>query len=58
MRYPMYLVFMSNAFGTADDILITEFGHLGRDHDETLSRQSNLKLNMDKCPFRCTSIPF
>ena len=35
-----------------------------KDHDATLDRvlrvcrQANLKLNKDKCLFRCTSIPF
>ena len=54
---------MLNGFGITDDILITGFDELGRDHNMTLdnvlriSRQANLKLNKDKCLFRCTSIP-
>ena len=40
---------LSNVFDIADDILITGFDDLGRDHNEMLemSRKSNLKLNKD-----------
>ena len=53
---------MPNVFGIADDILIAEFDEHGRYHDETLEkvlqicRWSDLKLNIDKCLLRCTSI--
>ena len=55
---------MLNVFGIANDILIADFDEHGRDHDEMLYtvlwifRQSSLKLNKDKCLFRCKSIPF
>ena len=55
---------MTNMFGIPDDILMTCFGELGRDHDAALDkvlgicRQANVKLKKDKCLFRCTSIPF
>ena len=47
-----------------DDILVAGYEVDGRDHDETVQRvlqgyrQVNLKLNRDKCHFRCTLIPF
>ena len=49
-------------FVTADDILVVGYDTHGKDHDETLwqvlqiCRQVNLKLNKDKCHFRCTSV--
>ena len=49
--------------GVADDILIAGF-ELGRKYDETVDKvlktlwKANLKLNKDKCCFRCTSILF
>ena len=55
---------MPNVFGIVDDILIVGYDDSSRDHDETvykvLQRCSavNLKLNKDKCHFRCTSVPF
>ena len=55
---------MSNVFGIADYILIVGFKDQGKDHAETLDkvlqicRQANLKLNRDKCLFRCTSIAY
>ena len=55
---------MLNVFGIAKDILLAGFDKQGKDHDETLDkllrvcRQANLKLNKDKCLFRCTCIPF
>ena len=59
------LIFLhnSNVFGIANDILITEFDDLVRDYEETVDkvlricRKSGLKLNKEKCHFRCTSIP-
>ena len=54
---------LPNVFGIADDVLITGC-NMARDHDATLNtllricRQASLKLNKDKCLFRCTSIPF
>ena len=55
---------LSNMFGIADDIIVVGYDTDGKDHDETLwrvlkiCRQVNLKLNKDKCHFRCTSVPF
>ena len=51
-------------FGIADDILVVAYDSDSKDHDDTLQnviqicRQVNLKLNKDKCHFRCTSVPF
>ena len=51
-------------FSIADDILIAGFDKHDRDYNTTLDkalriyRQVNMKLNKDKCLFRCTSIPF
>ena len=51
-------------FGIADDIITAGFNDMGREHDATLDkvlqicRQTNQNLNIDKCMFRCTSIPF
>ena len=51
-------------FGIADDILVVRYENDGKDHDDILWRvlqickQVNLKLNKDKCHFRCTSVPF
>ena len=53
-----------NIFGITSDILITGFNELGRDHDDRVDkvlkicRKANLKLNKDKCHFRCIDIPF
>ena len=53
-----------NVFGIADDILIIGYDKDGTDHDRAVyrvlrhCRDVNLKLNKDKCHFRCTSIPF
>ena len=53
-----------NVFGIADDILVAGYETDGKDHDEKLQRvlqrcrQVNLKLNKDKCQYRCTSVPF
>ena len=55
---------MPNSFNIVDDILIAGLDEQGKDHDKTLdkvvqiSRQANLKLNKDKCLFRCSSFPF
>ena len=55
---------LPSVFGITDDILITGFDELGRDHDETedkvlkICRDANLKLSKDNCHFRCTNIPF
>ena len=52
---------MPNVSSTVDDILIVGFNDQGNDHEETLNRvllmcrQATLKLNKDKCLFRCTS---
>ena len=55
---------MPNVFGIANKNLIAGFDEQGKDNNETLEkvlqvcRQTNSKLNKDKCLFRCTSIPF
>ena len=51
-----------NVFDIADDILVVGYEADGKDHDKILRRvvkmckQVNLKLNKDKCHFRCTSV--
>ena len=51
-------------FGIADDILVIGYDKDGADHDRAVYKvlkccqDVNLKLNKDKCHFRCTSIPF
>ena len=53
-----------NVFGIADNILVIGYKKDGADHDETVysvlkqCQDVNLKLNKDKCHFRCMSIPF
>ena len=48
-----------NVFGIVDDILFVCYDRDDKDHDDTLQgvlqvcRQVNLKLNKDKCHFRC-----
>ena len=55
---------MPNVFGIADDILAVGYEDNDRDHDRTVQkvlqscREVILKLNKDKCHFRCTSILF
>ena len=55
---------MPNVFGIADDILVIGCDEDGADHNEAVynmlgqCREVNLKLNKDKCHFRCMSIPF
>ena len=55
---------MPNVFGIADDILVIGYNKDGTDHDEAVYKvlkqcqDVNLKLNKEKCHFRCTSIPF
>ena len=55
---------MPNVFGIADDILVIVYDKDGTDHDEAVYKvlrwcyDVNLKLNKDKCHFRCMSIPF
>ena len=55
---------MINIFGIVDDILVIRYDEDGADHDAGVHkvlrwcREVNLKLNKDKCHFRCTSIPF
>ena len=53
-----------NIFGIADDILVIGYDKVGADHNKAVYNvlsqcwDVNLKLNKDKCHFRCTSIPF
>ena len=55
---------LPNVFGIADDILVVGYDSDSKDHDKMLwqvlqiCRNVNLKLNKDKCHFRCTSVPF
>ena len=55
---------MPNVFGIADDILVIGYDEDGADHDKAVYKilkwcqDVNLKLNKEKCHFRCTSIPF
>ena len=55
---------MPNVFGIADDILVIGYEKDGADHDKAVysvlkwCQNVNLKLNKDKCHFRCTTIPF
>ena len=55
---------MPNVFGIADDILVIGYNKDGVDHDKAIHKvlkwcqDVNLKLNKEKCHFRCTSIPF
>ena len=55
---------MPDVFVFTDDILVVGYEGDGRDHDETVQkvlqryRKVNLKLNKDKCHFRCSSVPF
>ena len=53
-----------NVFGITDDILVVCYDRNGKDHDDILQRvlqvrrQVNLKLNKDKCHFRCMQVSF
>ena len=55
---------MPNVFGIANDILVIGYDKDRRDHDEAVYKvlrqcqDVSLKLNEDKCHFRCTLIPF
>ena len=55
---------LPNVFGIADDILITGFDDMCREHNAMLNmvqricRKANLKLKKDKCLLRCISTPF
>ena len=55
---------MSNLFGIADDILVIGYDENGADHHATVQKvlwqceEVNLKLNKEKCHFRCMSILF
>ena len=55
---------MENIFGITDKILVIGYDENGADHNEAVHKvlrwckEVNLKLNKDKCHFRCTSIPF
>ena len=55
---------LPNMFGTADDILIVGFMDTGHNHDTALRQvmqicsTESLKLNKDKCHFKCTRVPF
>ena len=55
---------MPNVFGITDDILVIGYDKDRKDHNEAVynvlrqCKEVNLKLNKDKCHFRCTSILF
>ena len=59
-----FLITCPKVFGIADNILVIGYNKDGTDHDEAVynvlrwCQDVNLKLNKDKCHFRCTSIPF
>ena len=54
---------MPNVFGIVGNILVVGYRADGMEHDGTVQRvlqmctEVNVKLNKDKCHFRCTSIP-
>ena len=49
-------------FGIVDDILVIGYNENGADHDSAVykmlqrCKEVNLKLNKEKCHFRCTSM--
>ena len=55
---------MPNVFGIEDDILVIGYDEDGTDYNEAVynmlrcCKEVSLKLNKDRCHFRCTSIPF
>ena len=55
---------LPNIFGIADDILVVGHDVDSKDHDDTIQRvlqtcrQVNVKLNKEKCHFRCTLVLF
>ena len=55
---------MPNVFSIMDDILVIGYDDDGADHDTLVHKvlqrceEVNLKLNKEKCHFRCTSTPF
>ena len=55
---------MPNVFGITDDMLVIGYDDDGTDRDAMVHKvlqrceEVNLKLNKEKCYFRCTSIPF
>ena len=55
---------MPNVFGIVDNILVIGYDKDRADHDEAVYKvlkwcqDVNLKLNKEKCHFRCMSIPF
>ena len=55
---------LPNVFGIADDILVVGYDENSSDHDDLLWRvllictEVHLKLNKNKCYFKCSSVPF
>ena len=55
---------MPNVFGIMDDVLVIVYNEDGADHNAKVHKvlrwckEVNLKLNKDKCHFRCMSIPY
>ena len=55
---------MPNVFDIADDILVAGYDTDAKDHDDMVQRvlqrckEVIVKLNKEKCHFRCMSIPF
>ena len=55
---------MPNIFGITNDILVIGCDNNDTDHNETVCKvlqrckEVNLRLNKEKCHFRCTYIPF
>ena len=51
---------LPNVFGIAEDILILGHDADGKEHDNNIEIfcKENLKLNKDKCHYRCMRVPF
>ena len=55
---------MPTVFGIAEDILVIRYDKDGTDHEKAVynvlrqCQDVNLKVNKDRCHFRCISIPF
>ena len=56
--------YLPNSFGITGNIYIVDYDYDGKGHDRTLRPvmqicyQQNLKLNKNKCHFRCMRVPF
>ena len=57
------LNYLPNIIGMTEDIFVVGYDRYGKNHDTLqrvlqVCRQMNLKINKDKCHFRCTQVPF